>query len=1235
MNTPTIHTDPIHLIAYATDASAYREMPKGVSYPANDEEVRQLILYAHQHHTHLIPRAGGTSIAGQVVGDGIVVDISRHFNKILEINADERWVRVQPGVVRDELNIALKPYGLFFSPETSTSNRCCIGGMVGNNSCGTHSLIYGSTRHHLLQIKGFLSDGSPFDTSAPNDSPIEQAIRLQLRQWHDNPAIRQLITTHFPDSSLTRRSCGYAIDEALDGDLCKLICGSEGTLCFITEIKLSLDPLPPAKQMVLCAHCDSLPQSYQANLVALRHHPSAVELMDGKILELCKTNISQRKNRFFIQGEPAALLIAEFNGDSMDQAADATEKELLSEGLAYHCSRVYGSDISRVWALRKAGLGVLTGVIGDEKPIGVVEDTAVHPSRLPDYLGEFDSMLKQHGLQSIFYGHIGTGELHLRPIINIKTPEGRKLFRTIAYETALLVKKHHGSLSGEHGDGRLRGEFIPIVYGEEAYQLMREVKHCWDPDGIFNRGKIIDTPKMDSFLRYDAKQQYICGNSDLMLRIEQCNGAGDCRKSNLIGGTMCPAFKVSHDELKTTRARANILRELLTRGMPDGSDPTPVLEEILYSCLACKGCKSECPSNVDMTRIRAEVLQQLYDQHHTPLRSWMVARMASVERFGHLFRPFYNYFATASWSSAIIKKIVQFAPERDIPTLSKQTLRQWQKKEASPSSQRRVYLFADEFTNLQEAQLGKTFVLLLQKLGYQVIIPRHVESGRAAISKGCLHLASRYAEKNVKQLAHLINDQTPLVGIEPSCILSFRDEYPRLVSPTLREKASLLAKNCLLYDEFIMREVAAGHISKDQFLSSPLQVWLHGHCHQKALVGIEKTAAMLHLLPGIDLHIIPSSCCGMAGSFGYEKEHYKTSIAIGEMILFPTIRKAVNQTRPDTSPTFIAAPGTSCRQQILDGTGIHAVHPIEIMNVFVKPSAEANLDLIMPRQENDCCKETNVFVKPQSATPTDQDVPFHLYKQSWIYLGSADQEPHLTSSECRKLLKKGGLMVRNVHHFDCESPTLFWYVIKDQFGGMDELSSKMRNQVRRSQANFEFRRITPQELLDHGYPIHQKAAENYRIKAEIPSQDAFREQITNSIENDFWGAYRKTDGTLVAFAKNILHEHSCNYSVLKADPEALKQYVYYGLIYEMNRYYLEECGLLFVNDGARSISNHSNIQPFLIDKFHFRKAYCQLEITYVWWLKCAVKLLYPFRKLIPLPTIKNLLYQEAMQRGNA
>lgn len=963
-----ILTDSIHKVAYATDASVYREIPYGVSYPADEADLRSLVAEARRRGTNLIARAGGTSIAGQVVGNGIVADISRHMNRILEINEQERYAVVEPGVVRDELNIACKPFGLFFSPETSTSNRCCIGGMVGNNSCGTHSLIYGSTRPHVLEADGILADGSKehfaeysieelerrfgaefWNQPIANSQPLIAKIYSQLIRWALDAKTRQLIADSYPDKELTRRSCGYAIDEVIadlcdEGkpwlertiNLCRLIAGSEGTLAFLYRIKVSLDPLPPKEVMVVCAHCTTLDAAFEANLIALSHQPTAIELMDGEIIELSRQN-SVFSHQHFIQGDPAALLISELRAetrDALDAQAERLEQDLLKSGLVTLCTRVYAGDVNKVWNLRKAGLGILNGMPGDAKPTGVIEDTAVAPSCLPAYMKDFRAMLARLGTSCVFYGHISTGELHLRPILNLKTTESKELFRRIAHETTLLVRKHRGTISGEHGDGRLRGEFIPLQYGEEAYELMRQVKYCWDADGLFNPHKIVDAPKMDESLRADRSRQ----GDDFLCRVEQCNGAGDCRKSNQIGGTMCPAFKVSGDELMTTRVRANVLREYLTAPSQElitNSD----LKEVLSSCLACKACKKECPSGVDMTRLRAEALQALYDQEGTPLRTWMMAHNADVQRLGALVPSVYNWFASNKVASSILKKIMGFAEERRIPRIGVQTVPSGltEYRIQTELHKKAVYFFLDEFTKYNEPEVAENFVQLLNQLGYHVIVPKHVESGRAAISKGCLRLAKKYANKNVRMLKDLITTMTPLVGIEPSCILTFRDEYPHLVVPELQEAAEQLGQNALLFDEFLMQEVDAGRITRDAFSDREVEIWLHGHCHQKAMVGVEKTAALLALPRNAKVHVIPSGCCGMAGSFGYEKAHYKTSMAIGEMVLFPAVREANSQQLTANSRlTLIAAPGISCRTQIKDGTGITAHHPIEILYRLLK-----------------------------------------------------------------------------------------------------------------------------------------------------------------------------------------------------------------------------------------------------------------------------------------------------------
>lgn len=835
---------------------------------------------------------------------------------------------------------------------------------MGNNSCGMHSLVYGSTRGRVLEAEGLLADGSKvwfaeytvgeleerFGTEfwkegeVNGDGTLEKRIYVQLIRWALDAKTRRLIEETYPDKELTRRSCGYAIDEVIEDlcnenkplrertiNLCRLIAGSEGTLALLTRIKVALDVLPPKEVMAVCAHCVSLDAAFEANLIALEHQPTAVELMDGEILSLARQNSNLGfQISDFIVGEPPALLISELRGESkdeMDKQADRLEKALMASGWVSCCTRVYGDEVAKVWNLRKAGLGILNGMPGDAKPTGVIEDTAVAAKHMPAYMRDFREMLERLGASCVFYGHICTGELHLRPILNLKTDEGKRLFRQIALETTLLVRKHRGTISGEHGDGRLRGEFIPLQYGEKTYELMREVKYCWDKDGLFNPHKIVDTLRMDVDLRADRS----VSGEELLCRVEQCNGAADCRKSTLIGGTMCPTYKVSGDELQTPRARANVLREWMTRDLRFEISDAEVME-VLGTCLACKACKRECPSGVDMTRLRAEVLQKMYDKHGVPLRTWMVAHNGDVQRLGAWMPSVYNWFARNKWTSRVLKKIVGFAEEREIPEVSKGDLRF---EIGDLRFEKRIYFFLDEFTRYQEPELVETFVRLMNRLGYEVVVPRHSESGRAAISKGCLRQATRYAEKNVRLLKDIVSTETPLVGIEPSCILSFRDEYPDIVGQEYKDEAKELAKNCMLFDEFMMREVEAGRIRREQFSDMEAEIWLHGHCHQKALVGVEKTAALLALPEKATVHVIPSGCCGMAGSFGYEKAHYRTSLAIGEMILFPAVREAVKNQSVER-PVFIAAPGTSCRTQIKDGTGVHALHPIEILYRMLK-----------------------------------------------------------------------------------------------------------------------------------------------------------------------------------------------------------------------------------------------------------------------------------------------------------
>jgi len=944
-----LYTDTTMRTLYATDASAYREMPLAVAVPKTIEDLKKLIAFAHQQKTSLIPRTAGTSLAGQVVGHGIVVDVSRNFTGILELNAAERWVRVQPGVVRDELNLFLKPYGLLFGPETSTANRAMIGGMVGNNSCGSNSIIYRSTREHLLEVKALLSDGSEavfgqLDTErfhakceAPGlEGNLYRNIRKQLSNYDNQVGIRE----NFPKRSVERRNTGYALDLLLDTapfvagspdfNFCTLIAGSEGTLAFLTEIKLDLSPLPPKETGLLCVHFNSIDEALRANLIALPYGATASELIDHYILECTKDNIEQSKNRFFVQGDPGAILVIEFKKDTREEIqtiAAKVEAEMRAAGLGYHFPLLFGDDTNRIWSLRKAGLGLLSNLPGDEKAVPVIEDTAVDVQDLPAYIRDFNEILKKYGLYSVHYAHAGSGELHLRPIINLKTEDGNRLFRAIAEEIATLVKKYGGSLSGEHGDGRLRGEFIPQMVGERNYALFKEIKQTWDPGHIFNPGKIVDTPPMNTHLRYTPGQQtpafptiFRFHDQDILQHAEQCNGSGDCRKSHLSGGTMCPSFMATRNEKDTTRARANILREFLTRSEGANRYNHKEIYEVMDLCLSCKGCKSECPSNVDVAKLKAEFLQHYYDANGVPFRSKMIAGFSQSARLGSIAPGVYNFFV----QMPLVKKLVGFAPKRSMPVLHKTTLRRWWKKQARKQGGRKVYLFCDEFTNYNDVEIGIKAVKLLERLGYEVVIPEHLESGRTWLSKGLVREAKKIVNANLRLLGPVIGEDAPLVGIEPSAILTFRDEYPDLADDALLDTAQRLAQNSFLIDDFLAREIEQGRVRAEQFTTEKRSVVLHGHCQQKALTSVAGSVRMLSLPRNYTVTTIPSGCCGMAGSFGYEREHYEISQKIAELVLLPTVRKQGEE-------VIIAAPGTSCRHQIKDGTGRKAQHPVEIL----------------------------------------------------------------------------------------------------------------------------------------------------------------------------------------------------------------------------------------------------------------------------------------------------------------
>ncbi|MBN8708657.1 MAG: FAD-binding protein [Verrucomicrobia bacterium] len=961
----TLETDNLSRTLYATDASEYLEMPLAVAFPRTEADVRKLVLFCVRSGIGFIPRTAGTSIAGQVVGSGLVVDLGRSLNHVIAVDAARCRVRVQPGVVRNELNAFLQPYGIFFGPETSTANRAMIGGMVGNNSCGSNSIVYGSTRDHLISARGFLSDGSPVRFGplseeefhakcAGPESSLEARIYRHCRDLLSSAANRETIRRNYPKASIPRRNTGYALDLLMDArvfdpasdkpfNLCRLLAGSEGTLFVGVEFELECSPLPPPHSALLCAHFSSVDEALRAVTLALPHQPHAIELIDRHLLEATRRNREQTKNRFFVQGDPGAVLAIDIRRD----AAEATEASLAEltaslrlAGLGYHYPVLRGSDQARVWELRRAGQALISNIPGDAKPREVVEDTAVDVRDLPAYIAEFDAIMREkYRIACVYYAHAGTGEIHTRPLFDLKTAEGKRMFRSVAEDIAALVKKYHGSLSGEHGDGRLRGEFIPFMVGEECYEFMRRTKAVFDPLGILNPGKIIDTPPMDTSLRHSPDHptpEYetvfdFSSAPGVVRAAEQCNGSGECRKGPLAGGAMCPSYMATRSEKHSTRGRANILREALLHPR-DALKPfdNEEVREVMELCLSCKACKSECPASVDMAKLKAEFLQHYHDAHGAPLRSRLVAGFASISRIASFSPQVWNTIFSNPALRRAANRLVGFHPARSIPLLEKTTLSHWNRKRAEPQRKRRVYFFCDEFTKYQDASIGQKAIKLLEALGYEVVIPDHGESGRSRLSKGFLREAREIAQDNIRRLAPLISAETPLIGIEPSAILSFRDEYIDLVGSEEREQAMALAKHAFLIEEFLAREADAGRIGPEAFRAEKREIRLHGHCFQKALSSLDPVVRALQLPQGYVVKLISSGCCGMAGSFGYEAEHYDISMQIGEMVLFPAVRSLPPE-------TLVAAAGTSCRHQIRDGTGRRALHPVEILYEALRP----------------------------------------------------------------------------------------------------------------------------------------------------------------------------------------------------------------------------------------------------------------------------------------------------------
>lgn len=947
------HVDDLHKTLYATDASVYRKTPMAVAYPRTTHAIKQLIALAQEHQLSLVPRTAGTSLAGQCVGDGIIVDVSKYFTKIIEVDVDKKTVTVQPGVIRDELNAYLKPHGLFFGPNTSTSNRCMIGGMVGNNSSGTTSIKYGVTRDKVVSLKTLLSNGEEvlfssqtsheFTEKTKADS-LEGAIYKQLYDYLSVSENQAEIHKEFPKPEIHRRNTGYAVDTLLDSELfggnntninvASLLTGSEGTLAFTTEITLQLDELPPVHSVMIVSQYGSLENCLDDVQIAMKHDLFTCEMMDDVILQCTENNKKYDPYRFFVSGSPKALLLLELRASdetALQQKTKDLLKTLADTGNCYAMPVLKAAEIDMAMELRKAGLGLLGNMVGDKKAVACIEDTAVALEDLSEFISEFTQIMKNHGQEAVYYAHAGAGELHLRPILNLKTSKGLQYFREITTDVAKLTKKYKGSFSGEHGDGIVRAEFLEMQVGSKNFEFLKAIKNVFDPKNIFNPGKITDAWPMDASLRtqVDIETPQVetlmdFQDSQGIVRLaEKCNGSGDCRKTENANGAMCPSYHATKDEKDTTRARANRLREVLNTSQKINRFDDEGLKEVLDLCISCKSCASECPSNVDIATAKSEFQFQYAKTNGRKRSDEFFGKSSKYNKMAARFPRLSNLFFTMPIVSEMIKSYTGVASKRDIPKISIKTFDKLiQLNKNQIVTKKSIYLFVDEFSNYLDTDIALDAYHLLEGLGYQIHVIDHLDSARALISKGYLEEAKNEADKAIAELKDKVSEDAPLIGIEPSAILGFRDEFIRLASN--KESAKKIAANTYLVEEFLTNEFEKGNITADQFTLKERKLKIHVHCHQKALSNQKVTFDLMNIPANYYPTLIPSGCCGMAGSFGYEKDHYDISMKIGELKLFPTLRKT-------SEDTLIVANGTSCRHQIKDGTGKESLHPVTVL----------------------------------------------------------------------------------------------------------------------------------------------------------------------------------------------------------------------------------------------------------------------------------------------------------------
>jgi FAD/FMN-containing dehydrogenase/Fe-S oxidoreductase len=924
----------------------YQEIPEGVLLPKTLEDIQALVRKAGEEKLSITARSAGTSLAGQTTGGGIIMDVSRHMNQILSIDEKNRIAHVQPGVIRDTLNREAGKSGLIFGPDTATTNRCMLGGMIGNNSSGSFSIKYKTTREHTLEIEAVLSDGSLAYFKPLTNEELEAKKKLDNLEGYIYRSMLKLIERHrdliiknYPHPEIIRRNTGYALDKLCEMqplnpsgrkfNLCELLCGSEGTLAMTASAKVNLEA-KDKHQLLIIPQFETLDEAMRAAVEIVNFGPAAVELVDHIIMDATKGNIEQRKNRFFLEGDPRYILITQFEGNDIDALHKKAQNlaEVLNEkGLGYTYPVISeAEEMRRVWDLRKAGLGLLMGLGEDTRSPSFCEDTAVRVADLPEYVKDFQKILESHDTSCVFYAHASVGELHLRPVLDTTQEEGLNKLKLMAGEIADLVRSYRGSLSGEHGDGRARAPYIEKVLGKEMLPILKQVKEIWDPNYIFNPGKIVNPKPVDTDLRFSPTYKKPQAETVFAWRkegsfgnaTELCNGAGVCRKLAESGGGMCPSYMATKDEKDSTRGRANVFRHVFSGEDPRGY-ASEELREALDLCLSCKACKSECPANVDMAKMKAEFMNGWHKENGWELRERFFADAGKMFPLASIMPKLSNKVASSKIGKLFFEKVFGIDARRDLPAFADRSFGSWFKKHQKNGvlrSDNKVVLFVDIFTNYTDPNIGEAAVEVLEKMGFEVILPKANEVGRTHISKGFLKDAQKICERVLKEFESYVKQGIPVVGLEPSEILTLRDEFLELCSDEEVPLAKKLAAQSFTFEEFIVTHKDRLPASKEME-----KVVLQGHCHAKSLIGNEPTIAALEAV-GYHVEVISTVCCGMAGSFGYEKAHYDLSQEIGELVLFPALRK---------NEELVCAPGFSCRHQIKDGVQVRSYHPAELI----------------------------------------------------------------------------------------------------------------------------------------------------------------------------------------------------------------------------------------------------------------------------------------------------------------